>query len=131
MRYQKNCHQLMATQWLCINNPSTAFLFLKLCHLPLGIDPMSDPKATLTAPASIQTTFHGHIECYRDALMVIDAARRDLLPRVKHRLTESDKKTIGSGSVFVLNEHECGVRRWTDGRLWSPSRIAGMSPSNG
>lgn len=29
------------------------------------------------------------------------------------------------GSVFVFVEGECGIRRWTDGKLWSPSRIFG------
>lgn len=32
---------------------------------------------------------------------------------------------IRSGSVFVFDEQESGIRRWTDGRLWSPSRVLG------
>lgn len=30
-----------------------------------------------------------------------------------------------SGSVFVFDEHESGIKRWTDGLIWSPSRILG------
>lgn len=30
-----------------------------------------------------------------------------------------------SGAVFVFGEEESGMKRWTDGRLWSPSRISG------
>lgn len=32
---------------------------------------------------------------------------------------------IQSGSVFVFDERESGIKRWTDGRVWSPSRILG------
>ena len=32
---------------------------------------------------------------------------------------------IRSGSVFVFDEQESGIRRWTDGKLWSPSRVLG------
>ncbi|KAG0003637.1 hypothetical protein BGZ79_000390 [Entomortierella chlamydospora] len=32
---------------------------------------------------------------------------------------------ITPGSVFVFDEEESGICRWTDGRIWSPSRICG------
>ncbi|KAG0044248.1 hypothetical protein BGZ83_010507 [Gryganskiella cystojenkinii] len=32
---------------------------------------------------------------------------------------------IEPGSVFVFDEDESGICRWTDGRIWSPSRICG------
>lgn len=32
---------------------------------------------------------------------------------------------IMPGSVFVFDEGESGIYRWTDGRIWSPSRICG------
>ncbi|KAF9106384.1 hypothetical protein BGX29_009677 [Mortierella sp. GBA35] len=32
---------------------------------------------------------------------------------------------IVPGSVFVFDENESGICRWTDGRIWSPSRICG------
>ncbi|KAG0194213.1 hypothetical protein DFQ28_000932 [Apophysomyces sp. BC1034] len=32
---------------------------------------------------------------------------------------------IQSGSVFVFDERESGIKRWTDGLVWSPSRILG------
>lgn len=32
---------------------------------------------------------------------------------------------ITSGSVFVFDEDESGIKRWTDGYFWSPSRILG------
>jgi hypothetical protein len=32
---------------------------------------------------------------------------------------------VQSGAVFVFDEHESGIKRWTDGLVWSPSRILG------
>ncbi|KAF9921672.1 hypothetical protein FBU30_008279 [Linnemannia zychae] len=32
---------------------------------------------------------------------------------------------ITPGSVFVFDEQESGIYRWTDGKIWSPSRICG------
>ncbi|KAG0251661.1 hypothetical protein DFQ27_008602 [Actinomortierella ambigua] len=32
---------------------------------------------------------------------------------------------IDHGAVFVFREDESGINRWTDGRVWSPSRISG------
>lgn len=65
----------------------------------------------------IQTTF--------DALRIFELCRRGVLPKVTRRLGEGDRQRIRSGSVFVFDERESGIRRWTDGRLWSPSRIMG------
>lgn len=33
--------------------------------------------------------------------------------------------SIRSGSVFVWDEREAGMRRWTDGKSWSASRVSG------
>lgn len=32
---------------------------------------------------------------------------------------------VGSGAVFIFAVEESGMKRWTDGRGWSPSRIDG------
>ncbi|KAJ3416146.1 hypothetical protein HDV05_002791 [Chytridiales sp. JEL 0842] len=45
------------------------------------------------------------------------------IPRIKSRLTNSQRKSIRSGSVFVFNGQESGIKRWTDGLQWSPSRV--------
>lgn len=45
------------------------------------------------------------------------------MPKVPRRLRDDERKLIRSGSVFVFDEHESGIKRWTDGLLWSPSRI--------
>ncbi|KIY43225.1 hypothetical protein FISHEDRAFT_53925, partial [Fistulina hepatica ATCC 64428] len=67
----------------------------------------------------------GWIETTGDALLILEAARRGLIPRVTRRLVEAERKLITSGSVFVFDEDESGIKRWTDGFFWSPSRILG------
>ncbi|EIW77714.1 hypothetical protein CONPUDRAFT_138947 [Coniophora puteana RWD-64-598 SS2] len=78
------------------------------------------PSATWTEPP-----WCGWIETTGDALLILEAARRGLIPRVTRRLVDSERKMITSGSVFVFDEDESGIKRWTDGFFWSPSRILG------
>jgi len=82
----------------------------------------------------------------RDALMVLEAARRGICPVVTRRLHDSEKAAlVGSGTVFAFDENATGIKRCklsvvqanhppidrallssgTDGALWSPSRIIG------
>ena len=70
-------------------------------------------------------TFYGLVENTSDALRIFEMCRQGRLGRVRRRLHERERKQIRSGSVFVFSEEESGIRRWTDGRLWSPSRILG------
>ncbi|KAI8384839.1 Gti1/Pac2 family-domain-containing protein [Radiomyces spectabilis] len=73
----------------------------------------------------VAETFHGYIETTQDVLLIFEGCRRNLLPRIGRRLQERERKMIRSGSVFVFDEKESGIKRWTDGRVWSPSRILG------
>ncbi|KAI9478858.1 MAG: Gti1/Pac2 family-domain-containing protein [Benjaminiella poitrasii] len=70
-------------------------------------------------------TFHGYIETTQDVLLIFEGCRRGLIPRVCRRLQEKERRMIRSGSVFVFDERESGIKRWTDGLVWSPSRILG------
>ena len=70
-------------------------------------------------------TFYGLIETTLDSLRVFQCCREGKLGRIRRRLYDRERKLIRSGSVFVFNEVESGIKRWTDGRLWSPSRIYG------
>ncbi|PWN32398.1 uncharacterized protein FA14DRAFT_116026, partial [Meira miltonrushii] len=58
-----------------------------------------------------------------DALLIFECVRRGVMPKVKRRLRDDERKLIKSGQVFVFDEKESGIKRWTDGLLWSPSRI--------
>ncbi|KAI9018519.1 Gti1/Pac2 family-domain-containing protein [Phycomyces nitens] len=70
-------------------------------------------------------TFVGHIKTPQDALIIFEACRRGQLQRVQRRLSSKERVHISSGSVFAWDESEAGMRRWTDGRTWSPSRVLG------
>lgn len=58
-------------------------------------------------------------------MLLVEACRQNLLPRVCSRLTEKNRRQIRSGSVFVWTDNETDMKRWTDGKSWSPSRVHG------
>ncbi|KAI9090497.1 Gti1/Pac2 family-domain-containing protein, partial [Phlyctochytrium arcticum] len=67
-------------------------------------------------------TWHGFVETLEDAVLLLEACRQGYLRRNQRRLTETEKKRIESGSVYLWDEEEAQIRRWTDCRSWSPSR---------
>lgn len=70
-------------------------------------------------------TYFGYVRTPADAIKLFEACRMGLLPRVQRRLSEKERQSIRSGSVFVWDEREAGMRRWTDGKSWSASRVSG------
>lgn len=70
-------------------------------------------------------TYHGYIRTPADAVCLFEACRLGILPRVQQRLSEKESESIKSGSVFVWDEREAGIQRWTDGKFWSSSRVSG------
>ena len=67
-----------------------------------------------------------HVRDVRDALIILEAVRIGRLRPVTRRLNEDERAAfIQSGSVFVWaeSEDELGLKRWTDGRVWSQSRM--------
>jgi hypothetical protein len=86
---------------------------------------MSAAQSSSQGSTWTEPPWSGWIETTGDALLILEAARRGLIPRVTRRLVDSERKMITSGSVFVFDEDESGIKRWTDGFFWSPSRILG------
>ncbi|OMH84812.1 cAMP-independent regulatory protein pac2 [Zancudomyces culisetae] len=70
-------------------------------------------------------TYRGYIDSTNDTLLVFEACRIGLLKRVQRRLSDEERANIKSGSIYVWDEEESGIRRWTDGKCWSPSRVNG------
>ncbi|KAJ6589430.1 Gti1/Pac2 family-domain-containing protein [Mycena capillaripes] len=79
----------------------------------------------MAPPGWTEPPWSGWIETTGDALLILEAARRGIIPRVTRRLVDAERRMITSGSVFVFDEDESGIKRWTDGFYWSPSRILG------
>src|SRR5262245_27917802 len=74
-----------------------------------------------------------HVRDARDAHTVFEAVRKGLLQPVERRLNEIERSThIRSGAIFVWEESddELGLKRWTDGRVWSQSRMREVRSQN-
>lgn len=71
-------------------------------------------------------TFCGHIASTQDALLLFEACLSGALNHVARRPHDRERSSlIKSGNVFIYEEHSSGIKRWTDGVPWSPSRILG------
>lgn len=69
-------------------------------------------------------TYRGKIKSLYDALLVIESCRLQLFPIITRRLTGIERtKFIRPNTIFVWNETQCGMKRWTDGKLWSASKV--------
>lgn len=76
--------------------------------------------------AVLQPTFQGHVATIQDALILFEACLQSHLSHVWRRPHERERKNlIRSGSIFIYEENESSIKRWTDGFTWSPSRILG------
>ncbi|KAI1420590.1 Gti1/Pac2 family-domain-containing protein [Xylaria sp. FL1777] len=71
-------------------------------------------------------TFQGFIGSTMDALILFEACLSGTLSHVPRRPHDRERShLIQSGNVFIYEEHSSGIKRWTDGVPWSPSRILG------
>lgn len=74
----------------------------------------------------LQPTWHGFIQNSMDGLMLFEACLSGKLHHVPRRPHDRERASlIKSGSVFIYEENASGIKRWTDGVAWSPSRILG------
>uniref|UniRef100_A0A060TEK1 ARAD1D08360p n=1 Tax=Blastobotrys adeninivorans TaxID=409370 RepID=A0A060TEK1_BLAAD len=75
---------------------------------------------------NLQPTFVGYVSTTRDALILFQAAISGTKAQVSRRPHDRERvDLIRSGNIFIFNEETSGVKRWTDGVAWSPSRIKG------
>lgn len=75
---------------------------------------------------SLQPTFTGHVANTPDALRLFEACLTGQLHHVPRRPHDRERnQLIRSGCVFIYEENASGIKRWTDGVPWSPSRILG------
>ncbi len=95
------------------------------CGEPSTIDSttMSRPLAAAPPKADI---LRGWIKTTKDAILVFEATRVGIVPRVTRRFHDLEKRSIiQSGAILVFTEEESGIKRWTDPFLWSASRMQG------
>ncbi|EJT98264.1 hypothetical protein DACRYDRAFT_24722 [Dacryopinax primogenitus] len=66
----------------------------------------------------------GWVRTTLDALLLFRAAQIGRITAMPRRLSDLEKvQCIRSGAIFVFEEKRSGIKRWTDSREWSPSRI--------
>ena len=71
-------------------------------------------------------TFHGFVQNSMDGLILFEACLSGKLHHVPRRPHDRERnQLIKSGSIFIYEENASGIKRWTDGVAWSPSRILG------
>lgn len=72
-------------------------------------------------------TFVGFVGSAYDAAVLFEACILGHFLRVSRRPAAARRGEVAkSGQVFVFEEKESGIRRWTDGPRWSPSRVLGQ-----
>ncbi|EEH50164.1 uncharacterized protein PADG_06243 [Paracoccidioides brasiliensis Pb18] len=82
---------------------------------------MGNGMAAVLAP-----TYTGYVATTQDALILFEACLTGILHHVPRRPHDRERsQLVKSGSVFIYEENASGIKRWTDGVTWSPSRILG------
>ncbi|KAH8909587.1 hypothetical protein BR93DRAFT_935317 [Coniochaeta sp. PMI_546] len=77
-------------------------------------------------PDILQPTYTGFVRTSRDVCLLLEMSLSGRLPHVPRRPHERERaEIVKSGNIFIYEETASGVRRWTDGVNWSPSRILG------
>lgn len=77
-----------------------------------------------SAVAPLQPTWNGYLASTWDAMLVMEASLQGLVRHIPRRPHDRERgDLIKSGNVFVYEEGSSGIKRWTDGSSWSPSRI--------
>ncbi|CAN8096869.1 unnamed protein product [Discula destructiva] len=90
-------------------------------HHPQPLPSPSTPSGNVLTP-----TWRGMVMSTIDALKIIEACLSGVLLHTARRPHDREREhLIRSGNVFVYEESSSGIKRWTDGQNWSPSRILG------
>ncbi|KAL7903989.1 gluconate transport inducer 1/Pac2 [Trichoderma velutinum] len=68
--------------------------------------------------------FKGRVVTTWDALLLFEACLQGHINHVPRQLNDRERQElISSGNIFIYEEHASGIKRWADGKSWSPSRI--------
>lgn len=90
-----------------IKSAHDAILLLSACDLPSDASSPKSPQNNLSVQQQSNKPFPPPRRVTR---RLLDAERADM---------------VSSGCVFAWDEKEAGMKRWTDGRVWSASRVSG------
>jgi Gti1/Pac2 family transcription factor len=80
----------------------------------------------MNSASELDATYYGFIGSTYDALILFEACIAGRIKHVSRRPHDREReRVIQSGRVFIYEENTSGIKRWTDGISWSPSRILG------
>lgn len=68
----------------------------------------------------------GYVQTYEEAILMVHASRLGYITPITQRLKVEERGNLRSGDIFVFVETDNGIKRWTDGKIWSPSKINGQ-----
>ncbi|KAH0426869.1 Gti1/Pac2 family protein [Colletotrichum camelliae] len=105
---------------------TTATSLLTPSHFAYSVDSTLPEAKMANSNVPLNPTFVGHVASTLDALVLFEACLSSALQHVPRRPHDRERQDlIKSGNVFIYEEHSSGIKRWTDGVAWSPSRILG------
>ncbi|KAL7903848.1 gluconate transport inducer 1/Pac2 [Trichoderma velutinum] len=80
----------------------------------------------MTSQTPLYPVFKGHVVTTWDALLLFEACLQGHINHVPRQLNDRERQElISSGNIFIYEEHASGIKRWADGKSWSPSRFVG------
>jgi hypothetical protein len=80
----------------------------------------------MASQTPLHPTFKGHVATTWDALLLFESCLQGHINHASRPPNDRERQElISSGSIFIYEEHASGIKRWTDGISWSPSRILG------
>ncbi|KAI9294947.1 hypothetical protein K502DRAFT_274625, partial [Neoconidiobolus thromboides FSU 785] len=65
----------------------------------------------------------GYIESVYDSFLVAEAGRLGQIKLLDRRPTLDEKTTLFHGKTVIFEENSSGIKRWTDGKCWSNSKL--------
>ncbi|KAI5308211.1 hypothetical protein KEM55_006279, partial [Ascosphaera atra] len=75
---------------------------------------------------ALEPSYEGYVSSTQDALILFEACLQGDLCHTGRRPHDRERPhLVRSGCVFIYEENSSGIKRWTDGVTWSPSRILG------
>ncbi|TGO75364.1 hypothetical protein BELL_0218g00060 [Botrytis elliptica] len=85
--------------------------------------PMPVPVAV---NGTLKPTWYGYIPDTKAAMILLEAAFTGKINHIARRPHDKERsELIKSGNIFIHEAQSSGVKRWTDGTTWSPSRMVG------
>ncbi|KAI1816236.1 Gti1/Pac2 family-domain-containing protein [Poronia punctata] len=82
------------------------------------------PRVKYVKDDPVVPSFIGFLETTMDSLLLIEAAMQGRIPVAFRRPSEAERpRCYQSGHVFYFEEESSKLQRWTDGVMWSASRI--------